>query len=117
MLEPKVGDKVVIEGVVVRVGPNPNLVKIKTDEELHPFSIFKRRIKRVIASPPQVGDTVWWDFDNHTGCYAPPIGSTLLFIHQEVNDVRKWGVVAFKGDVPKSIPFSKLRKTREPCAD
>lgn len=102
----KLGDIVCIEGRLVGFG--------QTDFIIRDVSNIK-----VLATPPKIGDTVWWDADPKR-CYHKHAcsywGSTLIYIHQEPDDDRKWAVVAFKGDIPQSIPFNDIRTTRE-CVD
>lgn len=59
---------------------------------------------------PEVGDTV--TYVDRKGLYhAHPSAVTLIHIHREEGDKRKWGVVAFHGDIPHSVYYEDLR----PC--
>ena len=58
---------------------------------------------------PKIGDQV--SFVERKNLYAARTGGsvTLLYIHQYPNDERKWAVVAYYGDIPKSVYFEDLR--------
>lgn len=111
MLTPKVGDTVIIKGIVrnddigtqsvaIEVGPvRPRLIYVHYDA-----------IDEIVWEP-KVGDEVIWD---NSKMY-PTSGRayTLILIHtdkDESTSPRKWGVVAYKGDSPHSIPFNLLKK-------
>lgn len=116
MLDVNVGDKVSIEAIVTRT--EDAVVNLRSTNDGTSFRVFRTRITKVLSSPPKVGDTVWWDADPSIKLHAAPYyGCTLRYVHQADGDLRKWGVVAFQGDIPQSIDFKKLRKTREACAD
>lgn len=106
-MSPKVGDTVIIEGVVIEVITG-GFFKFKTDCGSCPAYVSRKHIKDIIPGPPpepKVGDTVWYDG-------VPDDGGTLLFIHQEEGDNRKFAVVAYRGDIPRSFSFDKVRLTR-----
>lgn len=115
MLQPKVGDLTTIKGIIVEVG---KYVKINTDDFSvgkcqNPLIVKPERISSVEEGPLKVGDTVWYDGANYEG-------GTLLFIHEDTDEQavayggakRQWGVVAYKGDMPKSFYLHLIRKTR-----
>lgn len=109
MLTPKVGDTVIIKGVVrnddigtqsvaIEVGPvRPRLIYVHYDA-----------ITDVIPAPwePKVGDRVNWK--STTNYPAPMRAVTLLYIHKI--DDRKWAVCAYLGDIPYCVPYDLLEK-------
>lgn len=119
MLTPKIGDVVQIEGTVVRL--DATYFTLEQEGILGITAAMKiARITKIVDVPPKPGDTVWWDeIKNSQGGaqYAASHwhGSTLRYVHQNPGDDRKWAVVAFEGDIPYSIPYNCIRKTRE-CA-
>lgn len=111
MLKPRVGDTVIIEGVV------DSIPLSGTTFTMNGIHYWTSVISKIIPCEIKVGDTVWWS----KNCFITPhcsafTGYTVLHIHQGPGDVRKWAVVAFAGDIPKSVNYSLLRTTRE-CAD
>lgn len=110
MLRPKAGDTVVCELEVAEVTNGGTSFYFVTNlGGKSDIPIVCKRITE-IKIPPKVGDTVWWDKDaNHMP--SPSHGSTLLYIHGDTPDRgnRKWGVCAFKGDIPVAVDFNQLR--------
>lgn len=110
MLTPKIGDTVIIEATVTDVsGP---LFRWKTPKGCnHVTGTNSLHIKEIIPGPIKVGEQV-----THIGRVNQYVASnqysplTLLHIHQEFGDVRKWAVVAYKGDIPKSVYYEDLRR-------
>lgn len=107
---PEIGDIVTIRGIVIKNHDTYCDVE-QIDCEGRYFSAFAyARISSIEPVPPKVGDTVWYAGANYEG-------GTLLFIHGDAEEqadraLRKWGVVAYKGDLPRSFPLSEIRKTR-----
>lgn len=107
MLQPKAGDTVVCEFEVAGVGIETFTFK---SGRKSPVSLGLSRITEIKKTLPKVGDTVWWDKD--ANCMpSPSHGSTLLYIHGDTPDRgnRKWGVCAYKGDIPVAVHFNQLR--------
>ncbi len=114
MLQPRVGDTVLFKARISEICPGfggDSLVMINFMDCEKPggSSLLSKRIHKILPREPQIGDTVWYS-------NAPNDGGTLIHIHQGINDKRKFAVVAFKGDIPRSFDFSAIRLTRE-CAD
>lgn len=85
------------------------------------FTLYPNSIHEFISPPwePKVGDTVFYTTSYpklYTSCSTKE-GVTLLCIHEKPNDGRKWAVVAFRGDIPKSVYFHDLRETYDECVD
>lgn len=109
--EPEVGDTILIEATVILNNTGAKSLRCALTACPSEIIIEKNQIKAVLPGPPRIGNTVWWDADPPNVQFAAPtLGGTLLYIHQADGDDRKWGIVAFRGDRPKSILFSKLRK-------
>lgn len=103
MQQPKRGDIVTMKGLVTQVYPsgvftftsvNPN--RGYTANSCCPENVVE------IETPIRVGDKVKVDGLGN-------MVHTLLYIHQKPDDIRKWAVVAFEGDMPKTMHYSKLR--------
>lgn len=106
MLRPRVGDTVIIEGIVSSIYQKDGSCLIQTSSSDSSFGpILMSSIKEIKSRPPQVGDNVWWDKNEDDA------GATLIHIHKR--DERKWGVVAYMGDIPQSVRYDNLRLTRE----
>ena len=116
MLQPKIGDTVTFKAIVEKVfsldNGEPGSVQVRfvdcAQTGQYVGNLQCGRIHAIEARLPQVGDNVW--FDKPDGC--PYSGATLIHIHQGPGDNRKWGVVAFLGDIPRSVYYSELRLER-----
>ena len=114
---PKVGDKVILHAIVADIDKSGSFDTLKLNfidcdspgRFMHSISI--NRINEIIPAPPpipKVGDIVYTKGRNKL--YADnTLPRTLIAIHQEEGDVRKWGVVSYKGDIPYSVYFEDLR--------
>lgn len=125
-VQPKVGDIVTFRAEVVNItARNPfstDSMGVKFIDcpipSPHSSLIAVSRIhEHFPRTEPKIGETVWYDARDGMYSACPYGGQTLIHIHFDPEDhgKRKWGVVAFKGDIPKSVYFSDLRLTRE-CA-
>lgn len=121
MLQPKVGDTVIFRAIVKEIDssysyPILKVVFIDCDQPgLFSRAINVNRVHAVLPrTEPEIGETVWYDAKEGMYSACPYGGQTLIHIHYDPEDhgKRKWGVVAFKGDIPKSVYFSDLRLTR-----
>ena len=117
--KPQIGDTVVIRGVVTKIHNSSIKIKTKTfhdtlEPEFSPY-ISMSRISEVIPKPwvPKVGDEVdvegKWSF---TDC-----GYTVLALHGDGGpfrdgEVRRWAVIAYKGDGPETVFASELRERK-----
>lgn len=116
--QPKIGDTVVLKALVTSIDKTGSFDCVKLNfidcdspgNFMHSISV--NRIQEIIPAPPpkpKIGDRV--HVKARDKCYSssnPGTVSTLLYIHQEEGDVRKWGVIAFKGDIPKCVYFDDL---------
>lgn len=110
---PRVGDTVTFKATVLSVNEaysDKPIMKVQYFDCQVPAqtTVFVGRACEIIERALQVGDTVWYE-------NASRDGGTLLYIHQGEGDERKFAVVAYKGNSPKSVPFDQIRRTRE-CA-
>lgn len=108
---PKVGDTVILRAIVAEVDENNSydLMKLNFIDCASP-GIFSNNISSncvhsIIESPLRVGDQV----------LLPQGGSLphdLLLIHGDAvgDGHRLWGVIAYKGDIPRSYPLADLKR-------
>lgn len=109
MLRPKVGDTVVIELEVINVFDGSFIYSLSSS----PINL--KHITAIKPAPPKVGDTVWWVARDSLYGQSSQFGHTLIHIHN--TDSRKFAVVAFYGDIPKSVYFEDLRRSFAECVD
>lgn len=112
---PKVGDKVILKGVVTAVDIAGTFRMDFVDcpgAGASYVSFSPNRIHELISAPPpvpKVGDRVICkarpNMYEGSSIYCPV---TLIHIHHAVGDVREWGVIAFKGDIPRSVYLEDL---------
>lgn len=109
----KVGDTVILKGIVIRAATTRSFGRIEFESGLHSIDTY-HEVEQIIPPPwePQVGDQVTHiERENMYSHSSHDV--TLLHIHQDYsNSDRKWATVAFKGDIPKSVYYKDLR----PCA-
>lgn len=104
MLTPKVGDTVFVELTITCINGPLFCYDSRGDQYTGycPLSF----IKGIKPREPKVGDKVTWvSRSNQYEAAKHPY--TLLYIHN--TDERKFGVVAYCGDMPRSIWFEDLR--------
>lgn len=101
MLKPEIGDTVVVELEVSFVRSDSFSYRMMSGANSD--AILCSRITAIKPRQPKVGDTVYIHG-------APSLVRTLLYIHDL--DGRKFGVVAFMGDMPTSHPFAQLSLER-----
>lgn len=113
--QPKAGDTVIFHAVVDSIHNdfgNHTMFLSFIDCQgpgVYPNGINAKSVHEVISSPPKVGDLVNVEARDKaypaSNKYSP---CTLLCIHQGEGDDRKWGVIAFKGDMPRGVYFDDL---------
>lgn len=117
MQQPKVGDTVIFKAIVQSIDSDSTCktMKIKFIDCQSPgvfgAPICVTSLSEVIPAPasPKVGDRVHVKArDTRYAASNPNIISTLLYIHQEAGDDRKWGVISYYGDKPRCVYFADL---------
>jgi hypothetical protein len=107
----KIGDTVLFKAVVTAVNtvsPANEIITVRfvdcVDEGPFDGGIAMTRIHQIVENPLQPGDEVYVNDGT--------LASTVLCVHGDpVGDGhRQWGVVAYKGDIPRAYPLEQLRR-------
>lgn len=96
MLKPEIGDTVVVELEVSFVRSDSFSYRMMSGA--NSAAILCSRITAIKPREPKVGDTVY--------LRGRRDGHKLLYIHHL--DERKYGVVAYMGDIPESFEFDQI---------
>lgn len=109
LYRPKIGDTVIFKAIVVSVddGVYTDSLKVNFIDCENPgvFTnvLWSNRVHSVIQRSLQVGDKVHLETSN--------LPHDLLLIHGDpLKPERLWGVVAYKGDLPRTFKLRDLRR-------